>query len=806
VNLIFLTVAMLPGSVAWAAPATHFSVAAPTPATAGNGYVITITALDASNNVDNTYTGAVHFTSTDPSASLPANYTFTPGDNGVHTFTGVTLRTAGNQTITATDTLSTSINGTSNNIVVISNSATHFTVSAPAPAISGTAFNATVTALDQFNNVATGYTGTVHFVSTDGSATLPSDYTFTGADSGVHTFTGVTLRSVGTTTITATDTTSPAITGSSTIPVNPAPAATHFSVTAPATATAGTAFSVTVTALDPSNNVVPGYTGTVHFTSTDGAATVPANYTFTGADNGVHTFSVTLFTGGNQTVTATDTVTASINGTSGTITVSGAKTTIVVSSSLNPSNAGQPVTFTATASSSGGTPTGGTVTFSDGAQVIGSAALTSGIATFTTSLLTVGNHSISANFGGTASFAASASAALLQVVNVPLDSQRLRAMQVLTTPLVAQVSGQAISGAVDSALGDGFSDGGLQPATPTGNGLRFNFTADTDAPPDKSAPIAFDPTARGGSFAPTSRDPGSPATPSRIDDAFSALAYAMPTKAPPRIAPPKDWLVWAEVRGAVLDRWTAAGAVPGATTLYGNQVNVIAGISRKFTPNFLVGVLGGVETFDYRSDALTGRLKGDGWTVGGYLGWKLTPSVRYDASVAYSSIGYDGSAGLASGSFPGQRWLASTGLTGTYDAFGFMLEPSARVYALWEHENAYTDSLGALQSARDFSTGRASGGLKVTYPFAWTSSATLAPYAGLYGDYYFKTDNAGVPVPGLLPAAIIQNGWSARAVGGIGARFDNGAQIAIGGERGGIGSSFGLWTYRARVSVPFSAQ
>jgi len=52
-------------------------------------------------------------------------------------------------------------------------------------------------------------------------------------------------------------------------------AATHFSVVAPGAATAGTSFHFTVTALNASNNIVTGYTGTVHFTSTDGSAVVP---------------------------------------------------------------------------------------------------------------------------------------------------------------------------------------------------------------------------------------------------------------------------------------------------------------------------------------------------------------------------------------------------------------------------------------------------------------------------------------------------------------------------------------------------
>ncbi len=95
--------------------------------------------------------------------------------------------------------------------------------------------------------------------------------------------------------------------------------ATHFTVSAPASATAGTPSSFTVTALDALDNTATGYTGTVHFTSTDGAATLPADSTLT---NGVGTFPVTLRTAGSQTITATDTVTSSISGTSGAIAVS----------------------------------------------------------------------------------------------------------------------------------------------------------------------------------------------------------------------------------------------------------------------------------------------------------------------------------------------------------------------------------------------------------------------------------------------------------------------------------------------------
>src|SRR5205814_187751 len=84
------------------AAATHFSVGAPSGATAGVGFGVTLTAQDLYGNTATGYTGTVHFTSTDPQAALPANYTFTAADAGRHTFAGVVLRTAGSRAVTAT--------------------------------------------------------------------------------------------------------------------------------------------------------------------------------------------------------------------------------------------------------------------------------------------------------------------------------------------------------------------------------------------------------------------------------------------------------------------------------------------------------------------------------------------------------------------------------------------------------------------------------------------------------------------------------------------------------------------------------
>src|SRR6202035_5781243 len=107
--------------------------------------------------------------------------------------------------------------------------------------------------------------------------------------------------------------------------------------------------------------------------------------------------------------------------------------------------------------------------------------------------------------------------------------------------------------------------------------------------------------------------------------------------------------------------------------LKGTQVNAIAGLTRKFTPNFLVGVLGGYEHFDYSSQAFNGVLKGDGWTTGAYLGWRFAAHLRFDAAAAWSDILANDAAGTAVGNFPGQRWLGSGGVTGTYGWQAFVL-------------------------------------------------------------------------------------------------------------------------------------
>ena len=183
----------------------------------GTAGSVTVIVKDPTGNTLTGYTGTLRFTSSDTAAVLPADYTFVSADNGMHTFTNaVTLKTAGFHTLTAFDTVSGSITGTQSGITVTAGGASTLAVSGfPNLGAVGVPGSVTVTVKDAYGNAATGYSGTLHFTSSDTTAILPANYTFVSGDAGVHTFTGgVTLFSVGTQSITATDTMTGSITGS----------------------------------------------------------------------------------------------------------------------------------------------------------------------------------------------------------------------------------------------------------------------------------------------------------------------------------------------------------------------------------------------------------------------------------------------------------------------------------------------------------------------------------------------------------------------------------------------------------------
>lgn len=221
------TIALVSGSLAtvpgWAAAATHFNVSAPATSAAGSAFTITITALDGSNATDTGYVGTAHIVAADSQATVPPDYQFQVSDHGVHTFTnGVVLRTAGPDPITVTDTNNSNITG-STTVNVSFGPASHFQMFALAASTTpGELFGVDAVALDQYGNTVTSYAGTVHFTSSDGTATLQPNYTFTGSENGSHFWdNSSSLRAIGTQTLSITDVSSSSVTGQTSVTVYP---------------------------------------------------------------------------------------------------------------------------------------------------------------------------------------------------------------------------------------------------------------------------------------------------------------------------------------------------------------------------------------------------------------------------------------------------------------------------------------------------------------------------------------------------------------------------------------------------------
>jgi hypothetical protein len=328
--------------------------------------------------------GSVQFSSSDPQAVLPPDYTISTATTNPTNFT-VTLLTAGVQTVTAYGTGPNGAFSGSVSVNVIPGPAASLVVAGiPSPYVADNSSDVIVTALDAYGNVSAGYCGTIHFSSSDPSATLPADYTFLPTDRGVHTFSSVwvgtppifhpalVLETPSDQSVTVTDTSAPGggywcdnaadpngIYSSDWIPGGLTGTESGIDVTAastdvlsvsgiPSQVAAGVPQTVTVAARNGSTTLT-GYTGTIKFTSSDGAAVLPANYTFLPSDNGVHTFSITLNTPGPQSVTATDTGTSSITGTQSGIEVVGKATSLVFTGLPKTTVAGIGHTVTVTA-------------------------------------------------------------------------------------------------------------------------------------------------------------------------------------------------------------------------------------------------------------------------------------------------------------------------------------------------------------------------------------------------------------------------------------------------------------------------
>jgi hypothetical protein len=294
-----------PGGPALVTQTRHFAVTGtPAGTTAGAPFTIAVSAQDTNRYTDTTYPGTIHFSSTDPHAELPADYTFTPADFGNHVFT-IWLKTAGLQTIRVTDGTRPAYRGTSSAIRVTAGAPSGLGLAGfPSLDITGARHRIILTALDAFGNRAGSYRGTVHFTSSDPNAVLPTDYTFQPADHGRHTF-WVTLKSEGSQSVFVQDSGSIGE-QSGILVVSPA---THLVIRGlPKTFKAGMPFTITVQAFDALGRPDLLFQDAIHFSSSDPLAVLPGDYAFQPADNGQQSFTIILRSPGTRKVIVTDLV------------------------------------------------------------------------------------------------------------------------------------------------------------------------------------------------------------------------------------------------------------------------------------------------------------------------------------------------------------------------------------------------------------------------------------------------------------------------------------------------------------------
>ena len=217
--------------------------------------------------------------------------------------------------------------------------------------------------------------------------------------------------------------------------------------------------SVSFTATVTSGSGTPS--GTVQFK--DGVTNLGAPVTLTA---GQATFTTTTLSTGAHSITAVYSGDSSFaTSTSGAVahqvTQATTATALVRSAGPNPSTVGQLVSFTATVTSGSGTPSG-TVQFRDGVTNLGApVTLTAGQATFTTTALGAGAHSITAVYSGDVTFATSTSAAVAHQVDAPTLTPTSTSVVRSAGPNPS-VTGQSVSFTATVTSGSGTPSGTVQ--------------------------------------------------------------------------------------------------------------------------------------------------------------------------------------------------------------------------------------------------------------------------------------------------------------------------------------------------------
>jgi Bacterial Ig-like domain (group 3)/Autotransporter beta-domain len=512
-------------------------------------------------------------------------------------------------------------------------------------------------------------------------------------------------------------------------------------------------------------------------------------------------------------------------------------TATAVTSSQNPSIIGQTVTFTATVSSAVGTPTG-TVEFFLGPALLGSSSLSNGVATFNTSTLGVGVHSISARYLGSASHLPSTSPEITQTVNTAPSTTSLVSSQnpsILGKPVTFTATVTSAAGTPGGTVA--FYDGATLLGTGTLASSVATFTTSTLAvgahpisarylgagifaaststvlnqtvDEDYSSEIDQIQEAATAAAAQLASDMITDSVAEEISSALSGQVNVMSASdgqigfvyTPGMgngtfITPTADlasgktdfgsWRIWTGLRHADVD----------SGSLEGDQVNALIGTTFLFGDGLVAGLVAGYENQDYQHVA-GGTLKGEGFNAGGYVGGALAGGLHFDAQAHVSLLDYDLASGPVTGRTNGTRLIVGGGLAHSVRFDAFTIEPMARASGTWEWQDGYADSIAALHAARSFHFGKVSAGAKFAYRIDLEDGASLTPFVTGFGEYRFSG--------GDLTTEALLDGLSARAGLGVDLRTSSGITASALAEFYGLGldDNTTVKSFKAQLAIPF---
>lgn len=515
----------------------------------------------------------------------------------------------------------------------------------------------------------------------------------------------------------------------------------------------------------------------------------------------------------------------------------GTTTSTALTSSANPTDPGDPVTFTATVTPSSGGPATGTVTFKDGTTTLGSGTLSSGVATLTTSTLTPGSHSITAVYNGDATFASSTSPVVTQVVRgIP----KVASSTTLTSSANPSTAGTDVTFTATVAGSSGtpkgtvtFKDGTTTLGTTALKAGVATFTTDALAVGSHAITAHYNGSTSyaASTSAVLTQEVKAPVIDvGVVRDTFLALGQdfvetrndLLSTEVdPPGLndLPPNTLGVQSSGGAPVLNFFAssdtpagsaadalAAGAVPvpfriwidGTFALHNDpdsegQFGVVGvGADYRVHPGLLAGV---ALYLDYMTDTkATSAISGKGLLIGPYISTELTDGLVLDASLFYGRSVNDATADLFgttfTGAFDTSRWIAKAKLEGKLMLDQLIVRPNASLFLSTETASGYTvtDGFGTDVAIPGFTTTtfRLGAGGTVEQVFAVGDDLSLTPMAGL---------NLGVGGDGATP--VLDTLFGTLSVGATLA----GEQWSLKGTLGLNADTSGLRSASARVGL-----